>query len=113
MRGEGYAVISCANARAAVAAVMGHRPDLVITDAHLEQAEAGLGLLAWLRADATTAHMGVIIFTADEVVLQCQRGLARRLQAALVGQPADLDLLLALIQNLVEQHAGRLSAAPS
>jgi two-component system response regulator GlrR len=78
LEGEGYEVLSCTTGAEALQVVARVKPDLVITDLRMETDDAGLQLLAQLRADPMTTGIGVIICSADGWAL-----------ARNVGIPAD------------------------
>ena len=62
---SGYAVVFHPRAAGAVAFVQQHQPILVIVDVHLEYAAAGLDVVRSLRADAATASIPLVVWSAD------------------------------------------------
>lgn len=100
---EGYHVLSCATGMNALQVASRVRPDLVITDLHMEVKDAGLQLLAQLRADPTTAGIGVIICSADYRVLHRGEDKLADLRVDVVPKPFSLDHLLATIQQLLQE----------
>lgn len=98
---EGYQVLSCATGADALQIVARVKPDLVVTDLRMEVEDAGLQLLAQLRADPTTAGIGVIVCSADHSAL-ARGSLARAFpRTGVVPKPFALDHLLDTIRQLL------------
>lgn len=100
---EGYHVLSCTTGADALQVTNRVRPDLVITDLHMEVKDAGLQLLAQLRAEPTTAGIGVIICSADYGVLHRGVGAPVDSRVDVIPKPFSLDHLLATIQQLLQE----------
>jgi DNA-binding NarL/FixJ family response regulator len=60
---EGYNVLTASNGSEGLASARQHLPDLVVCDVMMPELD-GHGVLAALRADATTAHLPFIFLTA-------------------------------------------------
>jgi CheY-like chemotaxis protein len=99
----GYKVVSCVSGSAAYETATRLKPDVVITDLHMEEVNAGLHLLEQLRADPTTTNVGVIICSADRFALERNRLQAAELGATLVHKPFDLGSFLATVEQILKQ----------
>ena len=62
---DGYRVLSCITSADAWQVAARVRPDLVITDMHMEIRDAGWRLLDHLRADPTTGEIAVLVCSGD------------------------------------------------
>lgn len=95
LRRDGLQVTAIADGTGAVAAILAHKPDMLILDLMLPGA-SGLEIVAALRAEAVTAHLPVLMLTA--------KGQGRDREAALLAgvtqfmtKPfANADLLAAV-----------------
>jgi two-component system nitrogen regulation response regulator NtrX len=103
---EGYSVAGASNTDTALAALAQELPALVILDLWLDARDAGWRLLERLRADPATAHLPVIVSSADAISLRAQEAALRDLGCAVVEKPFDLDDLFATIARFLD-HQGR------
>ena len=100
---ECYKVSVLKEGRGAVEFVVDHAPDLIILDLMLADAN-GLDILESLRAQANTADIPVIVYTAAvmeaEVVERLVAGNPTRYRnVSLLQKPFDLDALLDRVQQ--------------
>jgi CheY-like chemotaxis protein len=80
------------------------QPDLVIADLQMETQDAGLRLLARLRADPATAEIGLILCSADTRALEQRRAEVTKFAATVVPKPFELDELVSTVK---QRLAGR------
>jgi CheY-like chemotaxis protein len=73
---DGYWVVCYTQTSLALESVVENQPDLVILDWWLSE-RSGQTLLSALRDDPRTAHVPVLVCTADATVLDCRDELAR------------------------------------
>ena len=85
-----------------------YRPDLILLDLHLPDAN-GDEVLQWLRDDPSTRHIPVVILSADATPAQIQRLLGAG-AADYLTKPVDLGRLLGVLD---EHMARRPSEAPA
>ncbi|HEX2186373.1 MAG TPA: ATP-binding protein, partial [Chloroflexota bacterium] len=89
-----------------------HHPDLILLDLDLPDMH-GQEVLRRLRADANTAHVSIVIHTADARPALIARLLEEGARAFLT-KPLDIKELLALLDTITaEQHQAGASAAGS
>jgi len=67
LRAKGYAVLEAVNGLDGVKLALEHKPDLVLMDIQLPDIN-GIEAFERIRADATTAHIPVVAFTASVTV---------------------------------------------
>ncbi|HEV7666827.1 MAG TPA: response regulator [Chloroflexota bacterium] len=105
--GEGYEVVSNAQAADSFEFIKQEQPDLVILDLMMGREETGWAVLDLLAAEPTTAEIPVILCTAAAPAL---RDNAKRLVnsrvIASINKPFDVDDLLDLIDRLLAQRSG-------
>jgi DNA-binding response OmpR family regulator len=65
---HGYATIGIATAYEALAQLQARPPDLAIVDLYLEQPDAGIALIHALRHTAATAHLPILLWSANPEV---------------------------------------------
>jgi CheY-like chemotaxis protein len=82
-----------------------HVPDLVLLDLHLPDIP-GEQVLARLRADIATAHLPVIVLTADATAAQRER-IERLSVTAYLTKPIGVGRLLEAIDLVLDQPAAR------
>ena len=75
-----------------------HRPDLILLDLHLPD-RSGLDVLVALRRDPVTAHIPVVVLTADASATQAQR-LAQAGASRYLTKPLVLDEILAALDGI-------------
>jgi CheY-like chemotaxis protein len=109
LTGEGYRCLICKESTRVYPLIKEQHPDLVILDIRMGTPEAGWQVLELLRLDPTTAHMPVIISSADSVFLRAKEEALRALHCDILEKPFDLDALLLKIVLALET----LDNAPS
>lgn len=98
---EGFEVLACTSRSEAEEVAQQARPDLVITDMHMETPDAGLRLLQHLRQRPETAAVSVIICSADETYLTARKQVIERYQAEIVPKPFHIDRLIRVVHRLL------------
>ena len=81
-----------------------HRPDLILLDLHLPD-RSGLDVLIALRRDPVTAHIPVVVLTADASATQAQR-LAQAGASRYLTKPFVLDEILATLDGITGADIG-------
>ena len=76
-----------------------HRPDLILLDVHLPDLP-GHKVLAQLRADAATAHIPVVVVSADATRLQIDRLMAAGARAYLT-KPLEVNGFMQTLRDLL------------
>jgi CheY-like chemotaxis protein len=69
LRDAGYDAVGCLSTAAAAASVCERQPALVITELRVEQVFAGLSVLQMLQQNPETAHIPIILWSADLAAL--------------------------------------------
>lgn len=95
---EGYRTLLLGETTAIVEAIHQARPQLIVLDIRLEERETGWRVLEDLRRDTVTAHLPVIICSADQRCLQERADYLDRLGCVSLEKPFDLDDLLAQVR---------------
>ncbi len=108
----GHRVRKAANARQALEGARAEPPALVISDVLMPGMD-GYVLARQLRADARTAHLPVIFYTAyfagqDAQELAQAHGVAR-----VLVKPSDNDVILRTVQEVIDERLHRPAAAPA
>jgi signal transduction histidine kinase/CheY-like chemotaxis protein len=93
-------LITAMQGRLGLALAREHQPVLVLLDLHLPDLD-GDQILRQLRADPSTAHIPVVILTADATAGQLERLLADGANAYLT-KPLDVQELLTIVNNSIE-----------
>ena len=75
-----------------------HRPDLILLDLHLPD-RSGLDVLTALRHDPVTAHIPIVILTADASATQAHR-LGEAGASRYLTKPLVLDEILATLDDV-------------
>ena len=65
---DGYRCLCFRSAADATTRLREHQPELVLIDLHLERPTAGLELVAALQQDPATAHIPIVVWSADPQV---------------------------------------------
>ncbi len=95
---DGYRVVCYTQASLALESVVANQPDLVILDWWLPES-GGHTLLSALRENPRTAHVPVLVCTADATVLDCRDALARN-GADILLKPFELDCLSTMVGRM-------------
>ncbi len=99
-------LVSARDGQRALEMAHDHRPDLILLDAHLPDMD-GIEVLDRLRADPITAHVPVLVLSADDTSPQVTRFLEAGAQEYLTKPIRVSELLGAL-----ERHLRREAALP-
>ena len=94
---EGYQVIPCARGELAYELIRRAVPDLVIVDLMLGGPEEGWLILTLLRGDPATAHVPIILCSANVGFLRRRGRLLRQWGYVALEKPFDGDDLLGAI----------------
>jgi CheY-like chemotaxis protein len=93
LEGEGYRVLTWPEAHGAHALLRSEQPDLLILDMRMEQPDAGRRILELTRQDAETAHIPIIVCSADTLMLRRNQDFLREHAAAVLEKPFNLNVL--------------------
>ncbi len=112
---EGYDVHAFSEASGVVALVRDRRADVVLLDLWLGSDISGWDILQQLRGETATAHVPVIIFSADTKALRHDEEQLRQLNCDLLAKPFALADLLACVAQSTRRSgpavAGLLTTA--
>jgi diguanylate cyclase (GGDEF)-like protein len=108
----GHRVRKAASARQALEGARAEPPELVVSDVLMPGMD-GYVLARQLRADARTAHLPVIFYTAyfagqDAQELAQAHGVAR-----VLVKPSDNDVILRTVQEVLDERLHRPAATPA
>jgi DNA-binding response OmpR family regulator len=98
LRSVGYATIWCRTARAAQRYIHTDRPDLLLTDLHLDWYEAGWDLLCLLRRAPVPATIPVIVCSADRPLLRARQRQLQVWRCGVLEKPFSTGQLLTAVQ---------------
>ncbi len=85
-----------------------NNPSYSVLDVRLEQPEAGRRMLELARQDVETAHIPVIVCTADMQFIRRNQAFLRAHATAVLEKPFDLDAL----QLAIEAAIGKARPRP-
>jgi DNA-binding response OmpR family regulator len=98
----GYDTLLCPDPRSAYERVRAAAPDAIVLNLRLSTDDAGWAVLQRLKTDARLCETPVIVCTADpRIVQRCAEDL-RSLGCCLLVKPFDIDVLLALVRQVIE-----------
>ena len=103
----GYQTHTLDEGRRAYDLIRQERPHLVILDIQLEQPEQGWTILDLLRLDRTTAHIPVIVCSADHPFLQRHAPDLLAVGCCILEKPFTIDVFLRLVQQALAGTIGR------
>jgi CheY-like chemotaxis protein len=103
----GYRVLAWPEADGAQALLRGEQPDLLLLDVHMERPEAGRRILELARQDVETAHIPIVVCSADAPFLRRNHAFLHEHAAAVVEKPFDLDALLVVIESAIGPTSAR------
>ena len=95
LRLEGYAAVGAADGRAALAALAGAAPDLVLMDVMMPGLDGPSAYLA-MRADRAAAAVPVVLMSAAADPARLPEGIV-----GFLPKPFDLDQLLGLVARVL------------
>lgn len=100
---EGYRTLLLSETTGIAEALHQARPRLILLDIRLEDRETGWRVLEELRRDTVTAHLPVIICSADRRCLQERADYLAHLGYVALEKPFDLDDLLAQVRDCLSR----------
>jgi two-component system cell cycle response regulator DivK len=103
LRAKGYAVLEAVNGLDGVALALQHRPDLVLMDIQLPDIN-GIDAFARIRADATTAKVPVVAFTAS-VTANDRSRIGDAGFDGFLGKPINLKEFLETVRRVLGEGA--------
>ncbi len=98
---EGYRVVTGTNADDIEGILARERPGLLILDVHLPGRATGLPLLRTIRDYPATAHLPILVATADLNFLRENAGELKSLDCETLPKPFDIDYLLDCVASLL------------
>jgi DNA-binding response OmpR family regulator len=96
----GYQVIPWSSSSGAIEQIQQQHPDLVVLDHRLDRPPNGWEIFLALRAEPTTAHIPVILYSAEPMVLQSYRDRLRSMGGDVLDKPFKMEALVAKIEAL-------------
>jgi len=103
LRAKGYAVLEAVNGLDGVKLALEHKPDLVLMDIQLPDIN-GIEAFERIRADATTAHVPVVAFTASVTVNDRSR-IGDAGFDGFLGKPINLKEFLDTVRRVLGEAA--------
>ncbi|HEV8311730.1 MAG TPA: response regulator [Burkholderiaceae bacterium] len=103
LQAKGYATLEATGGEQGVALALAHQPDLVLMDIQLPDIN-GIEAFARIRADARTAHVPVVAFTASVTPTDRNR-ITQAGFNGFVSKPIELKEFLATIRRMLEGDA--------
>lgn len=111
--GEGFQTFQWRKADGAYDLIKQQKPSAVILDMRMEHPRAGLAVLERLRTDQTTAHIPVLVCTADhQFATEWREPLARQ-RCAILTKPFLIDELVHEVRTLVGPPLTETGALPA
>ena len=104
---EGYQVIPCGRGELAYELIRRGVPDLAIVDLMLGGSEEGWLILTLLRGDPATAHVPIILCSANVGFLRRRGPLLRRRGCVALEKPFDRDGLVGAIEEAFALQSAR------
>jgi CheY-like chemotaxis protein len=104
---SGYRTVALTRGDTAYDRIRQEQPDAVILDIQLERAVQGWTVLDLLRLDHTTAHIPVIICSADQPFLRQHGPELQAVGCCILEKPFTMDALLELVQQALAGPACR------
>lgn len=101
---EGYRVVTGTNADDIEGILVRERPGLLILDVRLPGAVTGLPLLRTIRDYPATAHLPILVATADLNFLRENAGALKDLGCETLAKPFDIDAFLGCVGTLIPAH---------
>jgi PleD family two-component response regulator len=106
LKAEGYEALAVGNGLAALEILKGVRPQVIVLDMHLPDVD-GLTVLRRVRADAATADVPVVMYTADADHAAMRRARALGASEFLVKGTIEWQELCARITHHIAESAWR------
>ncbi|MBA3471189.1 MAG: response regulator [Herpetosiphonaceae bacterium] len=98
---EGCSMTACATSSGAVAVVEQQQPAAVILDMRMEQPDSGVVVLQQLRDNPRTAHVPVLVCSADVDTLRSRIEAVQHPHWCILAKPFKLDDLLNTLQTIL------------
>ena len=98
---DGYEVLCCFSGAEAERVIQRVKPDAAIVDMQMEVRDAGLQLLKSVRQNPTTAHISVIICSADLSYLDEQREQITAYGAEVMFKPFTVEQILKTVRRML------------
>jgi CheY-like chemotaxis protein len=104
LEGEGWDVADAADGRAALTAVAGHRPDLILLDLLMPEMD-GFEFLEELRKEEANRSIPIVVITAKTIAVEDRRRLSGSVEKILLKKDASREDLLRQVRNLASAYA--------
>lgn len=101
LSGAGYGTLIFYEGSNAFDRIKEHLPDLVVLDIRMEHPEAGWTVLDLMRLDRVTAHIPVLICSADHEALEAKEEYLQSKHAGILRKPFDIEDLVARVREFV------------
>jgi two-component system, cell cycle response regulator DivK len=108
LQSAGHTVVSVGDGASAVSIAASTRPDAILMDLSLPQLD-GWEATRRLKANPATCDIPVIAFTAHILPSDLDRARAAGC-ATVIAKPFEIDVFLAQIDALLDQHSRRVGA---
>ena len=103
LQAKGYATLEAVNGEDGVRLALAHRPDMVLMDIQLPDIN-GVEAFARIRANADTAHIPVVAFTASVTPMDRNRITDAGFDG-FIGKPVNLKEFLETVRKTLEGRA--------
>ena len=104
LEGEGWDVADAADGRAALAAVAGRRPDLILLDLLMPEMD-GFEFLEELRKEEANRSIPIVVITAKTIAVEDRRRLNGSVERILLKKDASREDLLRQVRDLASSYA--------
>lgn len=98
---EGYTTVCSLSDNNSYQMIRDSQPDLVLLDLQMEHRDSGLRVLDLTRLDPTTAHIPVIMLSADGAFLRDKESHLAQHNCAILEKPVQLHELLAKVHKII------------
>ena len=103
LQAKGYATLEAANGEDGVRLALAHKPDMVLMDIQLPDIN-GVEAFTRIRANADTAHIPVVAFTASVTPMDRNRITDAGFDG-FIGKPINLKEFLETVRRTIEDKA--------
>ncbi len=103
LQAKGYATLEAVNGEDGVRLALAHKPDMVLMDIQLPDIN-GVEAFTLIRANAETAHIPVVAFTASVTPMDRNRITDAGFDA-FIGKPVNLKEFLETVRKTLEGRA--------
>jgi DNA-binding response OmpR family regulator len=101
LRLSGFTSVQASTVPDAITVAQQHDIDAVILDLTLEEQEAGLNFLVWLRVQPWYGDIPVAILTGKQFVATDEQEMIRRYRAQLFYKPGPLETLIKFLKTAI------------